>query len=142
MITIPDIEDFLRRCAAKINKDDIYCRMVYNHATVFVKKHIYEKYGAFDSPYKIVADYDGMLRFYNQRVVFAYLSFDVVFFRLGGVSNIKLWRGRSELKKVALKVKKNKPEFEKQKYLPLVKWQYEKFFIQELQKVCEQILYW
>lgn len=126
MITIPDTGEFLRRCAAKINKDHIYFRMIYNHATVFVKKYIYEKYGAFDCQYKIVADYDAMLRFYDQGVVFFYLPFDVAYFRLGGVSNTKMWRGRRELKKVALSALKNKTETERQRYLPLVRWQYEK----------------
>lgn len=126
MITVADNGVIFRKCAAKINKDHIYFRMIYNHATIFVKKHIYEKYGVFDCQYKIVADYDAMLRFYNQQVVFAYLPFDVAFFRLGGVSNTKMWRGRSELKKVALKGLENKPEIEKQKYIPLVKLQYEK----------------
>lgn len=126
MITVADTGVLLRKCAAKINQDHIYFRMIYSHATVFVKRYVYEKYGVFDCRYKIVADYDAMLRFYSQGVVFTYLPFDVAFFRIGGVSTTKMWRCRRELKKVALTVLKNKPEAEKQNYLPLVRWQYEK----------------
>ena len=37
-----------------------------NHPSCFVSREIYERYGRFDTHYKIVADYDFMLRLYHK----------------------------------------------------------------------------
>lgn len=56
------------------------------HSTVFVKKNIYEKYGAFSLKYQIASDYEMILRFYIKGVRFAYLDKVLANFRLGGIS--------------------------------------------------------
>ena len=56
------------------------------HPTVFIKKEIYKKYGAFQLKYKIAADYEFMLRLYIKGVRFRYVEHILANFRLGGIS--------------------------------------------------------
>lgn len=61
------------------------------HPTFFVRREVYEKYGAFDTRFKIAADYELMLRLvhrYHIRV--GYLPRVIVKMRLGGESNRSL----------------------------------------------------
>ena len=58
------------------------------HPTMFVKKSFYEKYGYFDTDFKIAADYELMLRFIEKHEAkLFYLPKTVVKMRIGGVSN-------------------------------------------------------
>jgi glycosyltransferase len=58
------------------------------HPTFFVKREIYEKYGHFNTDFRISADYELMLRFlYAYRVTTHYIGEVLVRMRLGGVSN-------------------------------------------------------
>lgn len=54
------------------------------HPTVFIKRSLYEKYGAFQIKYKIAADYDLMLRLYTKGVKFYFCNKIFANFRLGG----------------------------------------------------------
>lgn len=58
------------------------------HPTLYLRRSLYERFGGFDTRYRIAADYDLMLRVLSQlsgRV--AYLPQVLVRMRLGGVSN-------------------------------------------------------
>ena len=58
------------------------------HPTFFVKKDIYQKYGGFDTSYKIAADYDLMMRFLSKpEIRVAYCPTTTVKMRVGGISN-------------------------------------------------------
>jgi len=57
------------------------------HPTVFLRKSIYEKFGLFDTSYKIAADYDFMLRIFSGGANLKYLPFVSYKMRTGGVSN-------------------------------------------------------
>ena len=58
------------------------------HPTVFAKKEVYEKLGLFDLSFKIAADYDLMLRiFQDQGLKFIYLPEVITRMRIGGASN-------------------------------------------------------
>ena len=58
------------------------------HPTFYVKREIYEKYGGFDTSFKIAADYDSILRFLGlYEISTAYVPEVLVQMRLGGVSN-------------------------------------------------------
>ncbi|MDR0467686.1 MAG: glycosyltransferase [Campylobacteraceae bacterium] len=58
------------------------------HPTMFVKKELYDKYGLFDTDFKISADYELMLRFIEKnRANLFYLPETTVKMRVGGVSN-------------------------------------------------------
>jgi glycosyltransferase len=61
------------------------------HPTFFVKREVYEKYGGFDTNFRIAADYDTILRFLGvQKISTAYLPEVLIKMRLGGESNKSL----------------------------------------------------
>lgn len=58
------------------------------HPTFYMKKKLYEKFGAFDLNYRIAADYDSLLRYlYAGKVIPSYLPEVLVKMRVGGASN-------------------------------------------------------
>lgn len=58
------------------------------HPTFFVKKWVYEKFGCFNTDFKISADYELMLRFLvKQRIRAYYIPGVIVKMRMGGLSN-------------------------------------------------------
>lgn len=58
------------------------------HPSFFVKRSIYEKYGLFDTNFKIAADYEAMVRFiYKYKISSYYLERVVVKMTIGGLSN-------------------------------------------------------
>lgn len=61
------------------------------HPTVFIKKHVYEKFGNFNLELKSAADYEFMLRiFYKEKIIPAYLEKVITKMRTGGESNANL----------------------------------------------------
>ncbi|MFD1016338.1 glycosyltransferase family 2 protein [Winogradskyella rapida] len=58
------------------------------HPTLYVKKQVYDAYGAFNVSFKIAADYDFILRIFKQTdLKFFYLPKTIVKMRVGGASN-------------------------------------------------------
>ena len=58
------------------------------HPTFFVRKEIYEKYGYFNTDFRIAGDYELMLRFLERyRISAAYIPEVLVKMRWGGISN-------------------------------------------------------
>lgn len=61
------------------------------HTAVLMKKELYKKHGYFDLSFKISADYDYMLRLFNDKdLKAAYLPQIIVKMRTGGISNKSL----------------------------------------------------
>jgi len=61
------------------------------HPTLFLKKEVYENHGLFDLSYKISADYDFILRVFNDsELKFGYLPKVITIMRVGGASNRSL----------------------------------------------------
>ena len=61
------------------------------HPTFFVKREIYEKYGLFNTAFRIAADYEIMLRFLEKyRISTYYIPEVLIKMRLGGTSNKSL----------------------------------------------------
>lgn len=60
--------------------------MTVNHPTCFVRREAYEKYGIFDLKYRIVADYDLMLRIYHSGGTFVKCNTILAEYRDGGTS--------------------------------------------------------
>lgn len=69
------------------DEKELYYRMYYEHSGIFSKKSVFTQFGGFDLQYKICADYDWLLRVYNEGVRIAYLDTLVTYFSLGGVSS-------------------------------------------------------
>lgn len=58
------------------------------HPTFFVKKNIYDRYGYFDTDFRISMDYENILKLlYKYRISTYYLPEVIVKMRFGGVSN-------------------------------------------------------
>ncbi|MRR05885.1 MAG: glycosyltransferase [Deltaproteobacteria bacterium] len=61
------------------------------HPTFFVRREVYEKYGLFDTHYKIAADYELAVRFLARYgIKYAYLPDVIVKMRTGGISTRNL----------------------------------------------------
>lgn len=58
------------------------------HPTLFLKRSVYERFGSFDTAYRISADYEFMLRLImRNRVRLSYVNRVLVYMNPGGVSN-------------------------------------------------------
>jgi glycosyltransferase involved in cell wall biosynthesis len=61
------------------------------HPTLFVRRHVFEKHGAYDTRYRIAADYDAVLRWFGTAAITsAYIPEVLVKMRVGGESNASL----------------------------------------------------
>jgi glycosyltransferase involved in cell wall biosynthesis len=96
-ISNPDIDivhgnlnfiDETGRCKIEKPKEDIsFLRttMIVFHPTIFIKKALYEKHGLFDLKYKLIADWELLLRFYDNQALFFHLDEILSNFRGGGL---------------------------------------------------------
>ena len=58
------------------------------HPTLYLRREVFEKWGAYDTSYKIAADYDAILRWLGKgRISLAYIPEVLVNMRVGGDSN-------------------------------------------------------
>jgi glycosyltransferase involved in cell wall biosynthesis len=62
-------------------------RMI-NHPTCFVPKSLYTRFGAFDTRYRVAADYDLILRLLKAQVPFRHVEEIIANFRHGGFSTM------------------------------------------------------
>jgi glycosyltransferase involved in cell wall biosynthesis len=65
------------------------------HPTLYLRRRVFERWGVFDTQYRIAADYDAILRYFSQGKIHAvYVPHVFVKMRLGGESNqslSKIW---------------------------------------------------
>lgn len=72
----------------KMGQGNIYQGWMPGHPTLFLKREVYEKYGLYDTSFKIAADYEFMVRFLkDEENQLAYLPEIVVSMFYGGTSN-------------------------------------------------------
>lgn len=76
-----------RRASSDVGLHTLEKTMSVLHPTMFVKKSFYQKYGVFDTSFKVAADYDLALRAGMNKVVFTYIPHILAHFRLNGVSS-------------------------------------------------------
>ena len=61
------------------------------HPTFYVRREVYQRYGGFDTSYRISSDYDFMLRMlHKHRITSVYIPMILVKMRVGGESNRSL----------------------------------------------------
>lgn len=72
------------------------------HPTVFIPKCIYDEYGAFNTKYRIAADYDLLLRLFKQGVGYQYIPHIISHMSDGGVSSVNMIAGYREVLRIAL----------------------------------------
>ncbi len=81
------------------------------HPTLYLRKEVYDKYGNFDTDYRITADYDFMIRIMKNNISLEYINTDFTYMRSGGVSTNGLkgyWKSFKESYKV---LRKNRIHF-------------------------------
>lgn len=63
------------------------------HPTLFLRRHVIEQWGTFDTRYRIAADYDAILRYFGQgKIRAAYIPRVLVKMRVGGESNRSIFK--------------------------------------------------
>jgi len=78
------------------------------HPSFFVKKEIYNKYGLFNTDFKIAADYDLMIRFLGKhKISISYLPKVIVKMRWGGKSNKNIKNIISKMQEDYKSIKQN-----------------------------------
>ena len=101
------------------------------HPSLFIKKDIYNKYGNFDTNMKVSADFELMLRFFeNHRISVHYLHEVIVKMRIGGESNRSIENRLTGTKSIMKAFQKNnisinKVEFLLRRWVPKIRqyWQ-------------------
>lgn len=69
----------------------IWKKMPFHHPTCFVRRTAYDRFGRFDTSYRIAMDYELMLRFYIRGARFVVLDRTLAVMALSGVSD-RRWR--------------------------------------------------
>ena len=78
------------------------------HPTLFLRREVYQKYGAFDISFKIAGDYDFMLRILKDNIAVKYLPQVIYKMRLGGESNRSIKNILDKSKEDLRAMRKNK----------------------------------
>lgn len=85
-----------RREAPSSFISDAWTSMISPHPATFVQRQLFVQYGGFDVRYAISADYEWLLRIYNEGVPFRYCQERLVNMRSGGCSNKKILVAHNE----------------------------------------------
>lgn len=72
------------------------------HQSTYISKSAYERYGGYSLDYKVVMDFDLMLRFTQQGAKFRKINEDLAIFRMGGISQTSGQRRFDEMKRAML----------------------------------------
>lgn len=60
------------------------------HPTLYIKRNLYNKYGNYNTNYKIAADYDFMIRIMKNDIKMSYIEEPLIYMRAGGTSTNSL----------------------------------------------------
>ena len=77
------------------------------HPTLYVRREIYEKYGAYKTGYRIAADYDFMVRIMKEGITMTYIPEVLVHMRAGGVSTLSLKAYKKSFDEAVVVLKEN-----------------------------------
>ena len=72
------------------------------HQSTYISKSAYERYGGYGLDYKVVMDFDLMLRFTQKGAKFRKINEDLAIFRMGGISQTSGQRRFDEMKRAML----------------------------------------
>ena len=101
----------------ELDIDELRFEMILYHQAVFAKARIFNQIGSFDTKFKVAADYDWLLKAYNNGMSFRYLKRPLVYFSYGGISKTEVFQGVGEMKNIALGYLSNS---EKEKALSVI----------------------
>lgn len=65
------------------------------HPTMFIKKEVYDRYGMYNTDYKIAMDYDMLVRMRKEK--FRFIPDTLVYFAPGGASDVQFKKGLKEV---------------------------------------------
>jgi len=84
-----DTDKIIRYWRSRPYTDDLFkSGWMPPHPTFFAKKNVYERFGSFDTVFRIAADYELMLRFlHKHRISTSYIPEVLIKMRMGGASN-------------------------------------------------------
>lgn len=110
MRTIKDSREY----QISLNNSSFLNERMINHPSCFVTKTVYEKYGLYNTKYKIAADYDFMIRVYlSNPDIFCPIYFLIANFSLGGASqSYEGWMEQLQIKKKYGFISQNKYRYE------------------------------
>ena len=78
------------------------------HPSFYVRRECYEKYGTFDTSYRVAADFENLLRLiYVNKITTRYIAKDFVTMRMGGISSSGLQSYKQIMNDHFLAFKKN-----------------------------------
>lgn len=81
------------------NFDVIRKHAIFSHQSLIMKHEVFEKYNGFDTKYRILADYDLILRAYLGGAKMQYVHYFISLFNMGGVSGFTY---KSDKEKLAI----------------------------------------
>lgn len=84
------------------HENDFRLTMACSHQAVFVRRELFEKYGKFNLKYAICADYDWLLKLYNENVPYTYCKKVFTNVRSGGASTRNFYLTCNEAQAVSL----------------------------------------
>lgn len=115
------------------NLEKLHYQSAFMHASAFVKREIYEKYGCFDTKYQIAADCDLLLRLYTNGVQFKNAGEIIANYRLDGLSAQREEQGFKEFLEIKYKYLSNLPHKRRKDVEEILCFQrQEHLFIQKL----------
>jgi len=85
----------------------IWRKMPFHHPTCFVRRGSYERFGFFDTTYKVAMDYEFMLRLFCKGARFGYIDRKLATMCFQGKSDKNWWIGIQESKKASISLGKN-----------------------------------
>lgn len=91
----------ISRIGADVSKDQLFQKMRVAHPSCFVRASVYHEFGDYSSCFKIVADYDYILRIWSN-VKVGFLPKVIVQMQWGGISNSNPVKSYKESMAVAL----------------------------------------
>lgn len=74
--------------------------VLFNHPATFVRRRIYEKFGMFDTSFRIAMDVDIYLRWMESSVAMRYLPVPLVMMKTGGLSGKSAKQGFDEVRRI------------------------------------------
>ncbi|MGN6113740.1 MAG: glycosyltransferase family 2 protein [Luteimonas sp.] len=68
--------------------DGLYThRMPLRHETMLVKRSVHRRFGTYDTSYRIIADYEFLVRIHREGCTFAHVPSALLYFTMAGISN-------------------------------------------------------
>lgn len=82
---------------------DYWLKHTLNHQSAFIKRELFDKYGLYDESYKIAADKEKFVLFFNKGHSFQYLPETIAIFDMGGINAKNRYKTEQEFRQIEQK---------------------------------------